>query len=1187
MSKEQPRTLPEILKVYQDYLLSKVSKVRILGELEERDLKDVFVELSVVEQEERGARAELLGMVDSAMRRRFNPFTYRSDNEDLIGIGNRVRRRVRPLELLRHRVKAIVSGMPGCGKTTLLKYLALQATNTQKRFVVWLELKAIHKNLFVLAERAGAEQGSLILQELWLRYLTSQLLLSNSETELLRNYWQDRFRANDLVVLLDGFDELEDDSIQENLNKCVREFASALHDNTLLISTRPYARRKLGRERLEEFEIEPLNKLQVKAFLDCYYPNDIAAKGVLRKLQDRESLQELLRIPLLLGVVLRLQKSDKLSDGLDVYEAIVVELVSELDRSKSVVRDFKITDDRLRLDFIKFLAFEQLVKNDTSAHNKDVNRIVFSYEILRQRAETYLRNERSSRNSRDLADDALATALLREVAHDVFAFTHLTLQEYLAASEFAVLFNRNPTDAVQLFCRAYHNPTLVEMEVLPMALGLTAKADDLYLEIERWPDSPTFASLRLRGRGLAYPVRISDEVLSKIGDRIAKLLVNSTNEEEPYRRIILKSVAGMRGKAHEYVEDKIIPSLRRHSGFEEQKAAEALSVLGSERSFEPLLRALDPQAPERGYITASIGRFDDQRINYICRALARINPQKAVPILASISTAYSYGELDRLLREIGTEDAFRALLYRKSRSMDGLSSSAAQSLFRESESAGVVVTLRKALTHRNAEYRGVAVETLGHIGLADHVDEISQCLFDSDFSVRWKTAQALGRIGSERAVEALLRALRDQESTVRWSVALAFENIGSIDGVEGLVSALSDPDAEVRYWAASTLGRLSDPRAVEPLLVVLEQGGNKPRRSAAYALGQIGDAKATDALRRALETQGDDELRAAAAYALGRIRAESAVDQLITALRDAAPSVRKAAAFALGSVGSKRAIASLFEAFRHEKDFHAAEAYIEAMGRADSSEVIEPLLACYSSPFYIHEAAEAFAKVSAKNVALVLPKLISHENAIVRRKAVEEIGYFVDSPEILQELSKLAEKDPEREVRDAAKDAAERFARKLELLGYQVEECIADALRDNESRELFLVGEAFKVSSQAGYIFRPMPNSDWGIDGEIEFKNELGHPTGQRVYLQLKSGDSYLYQRRTDGKEIFRIKNPRHADYWTSQAYPVWLVVRNSDGRIRWMNVTEYLLEHGTGVTQIEFSGEPFTAHTLRAKEVP
>lgn len=131
---------------------------------------------------------------------------------------------------------------------------------------------------------------------------------------------------------------------------------------------------------------------------------------------------------------------------------------------------------------------------------------------------------------------------------------------------------------------------------------------------------------------------------------------------------------------------------------------------------------------------------------------------------------------------------------------------------------------------------------------------------------------------------------------------------------------------------------------------------------------------------------------------------------------------------------------------------------------------------------------------------------------------------------------------------------------------------------DNESRGLALVGHAIAIAAEAGQIFRPVAWADWGIDGEIEFKDDQGRASGQRLYLQLKSGDSYLYQRKRDDEEIFTIKNPRHVEYWLSQAYPVMLVIRTSDGRIRWMNVTDYLKEHGKKTKQIIFQGQPFTA---------
>jgi small GTP-binding protein len=158
------------------------------------------------------------------------------------------------------------------------------------------------------------------------------------------------------------------------------------------------------------------------------------------------------------------------------------------------------------------------------------------------------------------------------------------------------------------------------------------------------------------------------------------------------------------------------------------------------------------------------------------------------------------------------------------------------------------------------------------------------------------------------------------------------------------------------------------------------------------------------------------------------------------------------------------------------------------------------------------------------------------------------------------------------------KFASPEFQQRVRVLEEQ-----ATARIDNESRELILVGHAFAIAGEAGQIFRPTPNSDWGIDGEIEFKDDDGKASGKRLYLQLKSGDSYLSPRQRDDAEIFTIKNQRHATYWQQQAYPVMLVIRTSDGTIRWMNVTEYLQKQGRKqVKQVVFKGEPFTAQALQ-----
>ncbi len=139
---------------------------------------------------------------------------------------------------------------------------------------------------------------------------------------------------------------------------------------------------------------------------------------------------------------------------------------------------------------------------------------------------------------------------------------------------------------------------------------------------------------------------------------------------------------------------------------------------------------------------------------------------------------------------------------------------------------------------------------------------------------------------------------------------------------------------------------------------------------------------------------------------------------------------------------------------------------------------------------------------------------------------------------------------------------------------------------DSESKERVLAGEVISAVSLAGQICRELTVSDHGIDMEIEFKSDDGKATGRKVYLQLKSGDSYLKKRRSDGAEIFKIEKARHADYWREQAFPVLLVIRTSDGEVRWMDVRDYLKRESDNgknpVKQIVFAGERLDVMSVR-----
>jgi len=147
-------------------------------------------------------------------------------------------------------------------------------------------------------------------------------------------------------------------------------------------------------------------------------------------------------------------------------------------------------------------------------------------------------------------------------------------------------------------------------------------------------------------------------------------------------------------------------------------------------------------------------------------------------------------------------------------------------------------------------------------------------------------------------------------------------------------------------------------------------------------------------------------------------------------------------------------------------------------------------------------------------------------------------------------------------------------------------EAETDRKLDSESKDRVLVGEVISTVGLAGQICREVLVGDHGIDMEIEFKDDDGHATGKKVYLQLKSGDSHLMLRKRDNAEIFRIKKLRHVTYWMEQEFPVLLVHRSSEGEIRWMEIRDHLKRITNNgekrVRQIEFDGKRFDVMSVR-----
>ncbi|MGH9840493.1 MAG: TIR domain-containing protein [Blastocatellia bacterium] len=598
----------ELIDRYCNHLAEKVSRVRIFGDEQSHPLDQVFVELTINEDyDRRPNQAEFLGLMDAELRKMRSVFGDPDERRDRAEPGEFDReiaipkRTIKPDELLRRRTHAVITGAPGCGKTTLLRYLAWQTlktfvvppsggssgaaaprlvneplppeggTTNTARFPVFLELKQL--------TTADFQQAQGQLEDLLFNKAIAATTKPRDEAErdAIKGRFQDLLREGRVAIFLDGLDEVSGTGFFKDLQTAVQEFLqSAYRDNTVIISTRPFALSRFADAK--EMEILPLNQRQIEQFIEHYHRDAPERQQFQRELQRRRELRELARVPALLGFILQLwrKRGSVTDDKLELYAQITLELAQQLDREKEGIapeREWLVEDKdgSLKLDFLRQLAFNQLFKGlihppyEIGGNTNDVTRLVFTSEQLRAEAAAFARTlkerEGITINPRNLAEDVKATALLRQVGADHYAFAHLTLQEYLAAWQLAKRDNGDTCE--RIFCRAYFNPTLAEMEVLPMTLGLVDEPDKFYEALEQLPEAFDFRGLRLRARGLSYP-KISEQVVAPLVEQLVSFLFSDGIQKTHFRDAVYKAFMSAGGRAKELIENRI--GLLQHSG---------------------------------------------------------------------------------------------------------------------------------------------------------------------------------------------------------------------------------------------------------------------------------------------------------------------------------------------------------------------------------------------------------------------------------------------------------------------------------------------------------------------------------------------------------------------------------------------------------------------------------------------
>lgn len=84
-------------------------------------------------------------------------------------------------------------------------------------------------------------------------------------------------------------------------------------------------------------------------------------------------------------------------------------------------------------------------------------------------------------------------------------------------------------------------------------------------------------------------------------------------------------------------------------------------------------------------------------------------------------------------------------------------------------------------------------------------------------------------------------------------------------------------------------------------------------------------------------------------------------------------------------------------------------------------------------------------------------------------------------------------------------------------------------------------------ANSIGWTWRPTPNDDYGLDGELE-PVEDGVPSGRIIKVQVKSGRSY--RKSEDDSGFVFVASRNDLEYWQNVNTPVLLVVHDSENEI-------------------------------------